>query len=312
MRPLLWAVVQALVIGVVNVTPDSFSDGGRWFDHDAAIAHGMQLFDEGAAVVDVGGESTRPGAERVDEAEELRRVVPVVRALAARGRVSIDTRKQAVAEAAIEAGATLVNDISASLWRVAAAAGVGWVAMHMQGEPATMQADPSYGDVVREVRSYLVARADEARGGGVEEVWIDPGIGFGKRPEHNLRLLAALRSFVDAGYPVLVGTSRKGFLGKLSGGAGVDDRLEASLATATWAMCQGVAGVRVHDVLPTVQAARLVGEPVSGVGIPAAPSGAGAPAVGSQQGNIPTAPSGAGAPAQGEEPGLGPRRGNRR
>jgi dihydropteroate synthase len=254
-------------MGVVNVTPDSFSDGGRWFDHDTAIAHGMQLFDEGAAVVDVGGESTRPGAGPVDEAEELRRVIPVVRALAARGRVSIDTRKRAVAESAVEAGATLVNDVSATLWPLAAAHSVGWVAMHMQGEPATMQRSPSYDDVVADVRTFLVERATAAVDGGVGEVWIDPGIGFGKRAEHNLQLLRALRVLVDTGFPVLVGTSRKGFLGPLTGGAGVEDRLEASVATATWALWQGAAGVRVHDVMATVQAARIVCEPVSGVGI---------------------------------------------
>jgi dihydropteroate synthase len=254
-------------MGVVNVTPDSFSDGGRWFDHDAAIAHGMKLFDEGAAVVDVGGESTRPGAAPVDEAEERRRVVPVVRELSACGRVSIDTRKQGVAEAAIEAGATLVNDVSASLWPVAAAHSVGWVAMHMQGEPVSMQASPSYHDVVAEVRDFLEQRATAAAAAGVGEVWIDPGIGFGKRAEHNLALLRALRVFVGTGFPVLVGTSRKSFLGALSGGAGVEDRLEASLATATWALSQGVAGVRVHDVLATAQAVRIVCEPVTGVGI---------------------------------------------
>jgi dihydropteroate synthase len=254
-------------MGVVNVTPDSFSDGGRWFDHDAAIAHGRQLFDEGAGVVDVGGESTRPGAGPVDEVEELRRVIPVVRALAGRGRVSIDTRKRAVAEAAAEAGATLINDISATLWPVAAARSIGWVAMHMQGEPATMQRSPSYDDVVTEVRSFLVERATAAVDAGVGEVWIDPGIGFGKRAEHNLQLLRGLRAFVDTGFPVLVGTSRKGFLGPLTGGADVDDRLEPSLAMATWALSQGAAAVRVHDVLATVQAARIVCEPVAGVGI---------------------------------------------
>src|SRR4051812_49027716 len=250
-------------MGVVNVTPDSFSDGGRSFDHEAAIAHGLRLFEEGAAIVDVGGESTRPGAGGVDQAEELRRVVPVVQALAGRGRVSIDTRKTAVAEAAIQAGATLVNDVSATLWRVAAAHGVAWVAMHMQGDPATMQRNPSYGDVVAEVRGYLLVRAEQAVAGGVAEVWIDPGIGFGKRADHNLQLLRGLRAFVETGYPVLVGTSRKGFLGSLSGGADVDDRLEASLATATWAMREGAAGVRAHDVAATVQAARIVAEPVS-------------------------------------------------
>ena len=256
-------------MGVVNVTPDSFSDGGRWFRAEAAVAHGEGLFADGADIVDVGGESTRPGAEPVDEAEELRRVVPVVRALAAAGRVSVDTSKPAVAEAAIEAGATLINDVSASLWPVAAAHGVGWVAMHMQGSPPTMQQAPRYGDVVAEVRDFLVARAEQARAAGVEEVWIDPGIGFGKSAAHNLTLLRCISELVATGLPVLVGTSRKGFLGSLAGGAAVDDRLEPSLATAVWAMAEGVAGVRVHDVRPTVQAVRIVSEPVSGVGVPA-------------------------------------------
>ena len=156
----------------------------------------------------------------------------------------------------------MLNDVSATLWRVAAAYGVGWVAMHMQGEPATMQRNPSYDDVVREVRGFLVVRAEQAVAGGVTEVWIDPGIGFGKRGDHNLQLLRGLRAFVETGYPVLVGTSRKGFLGALSGGADVDDRLEASLATATWAMQLGAGMVRAHDVAATVQAARIVGDPV--------------------------------------------------
>ncbi len=247
-------------MGVLNVTPDSFSDGGRWFDPDAAVAGGMAMAAEGADVVDVGGESTRPGAEPVDEAEERRRVVPVVAALASTVRVSVDTRKRAVAEAAIEAGATLVNDVSASLWDVAAAAGVGWVAMHMRGEPRTMQEAPVYGDVVGEVRDFLVDRAEEARAAGVEEVWIDPGIGFGKTADHNLTLLRHLSALVATGFPVLVGASRKSFLGRLTD-ATVDDRLEASLAAAVWAMVQGAAMVRVHDVRPTVEAALLV-EPV--------------------------------------------------
>src|SRR5437773_7901039 len=170
---------RALVMGVLNVTPDSFADGGRWFATDAAIARGLELASEGADIVDVGGESTRPGAEAVDEAEERRRVLPVVEALADTVRVSIDTRKPAVAEAAVAAGATLVNDVSASLYEVAAAAGIGWVAMHMQGEPRTMQQAPHYGDVVEEVRGFLVDRAARALDAGVAEVWIDPGIGFG-------------------------------------------------------------------------------------------------------------------------------------
>ena len=254
-------------MGVLNVTPDSFSDGGKWFEPEAAVAHGLEMVAEGADVVDVGGESTRPGAEPVDEAEERRRVVDVVAALAPHVRVSIDTRKRSVAEAAVAAGATLVNDVSASLWDVAAESGAGWVAMHMQGEPRTMQASAHYDDVVGEVRRFLVDRAGEARAGGVGEVWIDPGIGFGKTAAHNLALLRRLSDLVATGFPVLVGTSRKSFLGRLLGPspdepAPVDDRLEGSLATATWAMTQGAAMVRAHDVRPTVVAARLVAEEV--------------------------------------------------
>ncbi len=250
-------------MGVLNVTPDSFSDGGRWLDPDAALAHGLEMVAEGADVVDVGGESTRPGAEPVDEAQERRRVVPVIEALAPHVRVSVDTRKASVAEAALEAGASMVNDVSASLWPVAAEGGAAWVAMHMRGEPGTMQADPRYDDVVAEVREFLLGRAERAREAGVAEVWVDPGIGFGKTLAHNLLLLRHLRALVAAGYPVLVGTSRKSFLGRLTAaGAGAvpppDDRLEGSIATAAWAYTQGVAMVRVHDVRPTAQLARLV------------------------------------------------------
>ncbi|MCI3950196.1 MAG: dihydropteroate synthase [Acidimicrobiales bacterium] len=245
-------------MGVLNVTPDSFSDGGRYLDPLRAVSHGRALVDEGADVVDVGGESTRPGAAPVDEAEERRRVVPVIEALAPSVRVSIDTRSAAVAEAAVAAGATLVNDVSASLWPVAAAAGVGWVAMHMRGSPATMQADPRYDDVVAEVGAFLRERAGQAREAGVEEVWVDPGIGFGKTLAHNLALLRALDRLVADGIPVVVGTSRKGSLGQLTGGAPVEDRLEASVATAVWAAEQGAAMVRVHDVAPTVRALRLL------------------------------------------------------
>jgi dihydropteroate synthase len=253
--------MRPLVMGVLNVTPDSFSDGGRWFDAGAAVAHGLELAAEGADIVDVGGESTRPGAAPVDEAEERRRVVPVIDALAPHVRVSVDTRKASVAKAALEGGATMVNDVSASLWEVAAEGGAGWVAMHMRGEPATMQADPRYDDVVGEVRDFLVERADRAREAGVAEVWVDPGIGFGKTVAHNLLLLRHLRLVVSAGYPVLVGTSRKSFLGRVAGRGDdlpPDDRLEGSLATAAWALTQGAAMVRVHDVRPTAQLARLV------------------------------------------------------
>src|SRR5437660_4122043 len=260
--------MRPLVMGVLNVTPDSFSDGGRWFDREAAIARGLELVAEGADVVDVGGESTRPGAEPVEEAEERRRVLPVVEALAPHVRVSVDTAKAAVAEAAVAAGASLVNDVSASLAEVAAACGVGWIAMHMRGTPRTMQHDPLYDDVVREVREFLLERAGAAVAAGVGEVWIDPGIGFGKTLEHNLSLLGNLRALVDTGFAVVVGASRKTFLGMLTGSgpglpAPVEDRLEASVAAAVWAMAQGAAMVRVHDVAATVQAARIVGEPVA-------------------------------------------------
>jgi dihydropteroate synthase len=253
-----------LVIGVLNVTPDSFSDGGQWYDHDRAIGHGRELIAAGADVVDVGGESTRPGAEPVAEEEELRRVLPVVEALAESVRVSIDTRKEAVARAAVRAGATIVNDVSASLWPVAAETGVGWVAMHMPADPTEMQAHARYDDVVAEVRDYLVARAERAAAAGVSEVWIDPGIGFGKTARHNLSLLAHLDVLVDTGWPVLIGTSRKSFLGAIAADAHgrpapVTDRLEGSLATAIWAMEHGAAAVRAHDVEPTVRAAYLSG-----------------------------------------------------
>jgi dihydropteroate synthase len=257
---------RPLVMGVLNVTPDSFSDGGRFLSADDAVAHGHRLAEEGADWIDVGGESTRPGAEPVPEAEELRRVIPVVESLAAAGRrVSIDTRHEAVARAAVAAGATFLNDVSSSLGDVAADLGVAWAAMHAQGDPRTMQDAPRYDDVVAEVLDHLVSRADAARAAGVPEVWIDPGIGFGKTAAHNLALLAGLDRFVATGYPVLVGTSRKAFLGRLladSDGAAepvpTDDRLEGSLATATWAMANGAAMVRAHDVRTTVQAALVV------------------------------------------------------
>ena len=252
------------VMGILNVTPDSFSDGGRFLDPDAAVEHGLRLAAEGAAIVDVGGESTRPGAAPVDAAEERARVVPVIEALVGQGvACSIDTRHAGVAEAAVEAGASMLNDVSASLHEVAAAAGVPWVAMHMLGDPRTMQDDPRYGDVVAEVRAFLVGRAESALAAGVPEVWIDPGIGFGKTTEHNLSLLKHLDALVDTGHPVLVGTSRKGFLGRLTGGSPADDRLEASLATAVWALQAGAGMVRVHDVRETVHGLRLVAEEVA-------------------------------------------------
>jgi dihydropteroate synthase len=255
-------------MGILNVTPDSFSDGGLYLATEAAVAHGCEMVAQGADIVDIGGESTRPGAEAVSEEVELERVLPVIEALSSHVRVSIDTVKPAVARAALEAGATLVNDISASLFDVAAAGGAGFVAVHMQGSPATMQAGPHYDDVVGEVFGFLVERARLAQTVGVREVWVDPGIGFGKTMAHNLSLLHHLPELVRAAEEagcagVLVGTSRKRFLGLLATGtdrpSGVDDRLEGSLATAALAMVSGVSMVRVHDVSVTVQAARLYG-----------------------------------------------------
>jgi dihydropteroate synthase len=257
--------MRPLVLGILNVTPDSFSDGGRYLEPAAAVARAEQMLAEGADVIDVGGESTRPGAAPLAERTELERVIPVIEALAGRCRLSIDTRHRAVAEAAVDAGATLINDVSASLYPVAAEAGVGWLAMHMLGEPATMQDRPRYRDVVSEVLAFLVERADAAAAAGVGEVWIDPGFGFGKDLEHNLQILAAIDRFVATGYPVAVGTSRKGMCGALlaeSDGADepvpLEDRLEASLATATWAMVHGARMVRAHDVKAAWQAAMVV------------------------------------------------------
>ena len=251
-------------MGVLNVTPDSFSDGGLWLDPELAIAHGRRLVEEGAEIVDVGGESTRPGAVPVPADEELKRVLPVVEALAGEVTVSIDTRKESVARAAVAAGARIINDVSASLWPVASDTGVGWVAMHMPADPAVMQQHAVYGDVVSEVLAFLVDRAETARSGGVDQVWIDPGIGFGKTAAHNLSLLRHLGRFVASGWPVLVGTSRKSFLGALAAGpdaapAPPDDRIEPSVATTVWAMTRGVDVVRVHDVRPIAQAAILAG-----------------------------------------------------
>jgi dihydropteroate synthase len=258
-------------MGVLNVTPDSFSDGGRWLDPAAAIAHAREMVAEGADVVDVGGESTRPGAVAVEQQEELRRVLPVIEALAGLVRLSIDTRKAGVARAAVAAGATLINDVSAELWPVAAETGAGWVAMHMPADPSVMQRHAHYHDVVGEVRDYLVSRAERARAAGVTEIWVDPGIGFGKTARHNLLLLRHLDQLVATGWPVLVGTSRKTFLGALAPApdgttAPPEDRLEATIATTTWAMARGVQMVRVHDVRPAAQAAFLAGRPPARIG----------------------------------------------
>jgi dihydropteroate synthase len=261
------------VMGVVNVTPDSFSDGGRFLDPDAAVVHGLSLVAAGAGVLDVGGESTRPGAEPVGDDEELRRVVPVVRRLvdelATSGvpvPVSVDTTKASVASAALDAGAVIVNDVSAgrndpAMLDLVAASGAGYVVMHMLGEPRTMQADPRYDDVGREVTDFLLERLATARAAGVATgaLMADPGIGFGKRVEHNLELLAGLPDLAArVAVPVLVGTSRKGFIGSVLGDPDPTRREEGTLATVTWALDHGAALVRVHDVRAAVRAARLL------------------------------------------------------
>jgi dihydropteroate synthase len=234
-------------MGVVNVTPDSFSDGGLFLDADAAVKHGLRLVDEGADILDVGGESTRPGAEPVSADEERERVLPVVERLArdAGARLSIDTTKLAVARAALDAGATLVAET-----------GAGCCLMHMLGEPRTMQEDPRYDDVVSDVKAFLEGRLAFAVAEGIDEerVWLDPGIGFGKTVEHNLELLRRLDEIVAIGRPVVVGTSRKSFLGKLVGGRDEDQRLPGTIATNVLALERGASVFRVHDVAQNADA----------------------------------------------------------
>ena len=252
------------VMGVLNVTPDSFSDGGRYVDLDAAVERGVVMAGEGAAIVDVGGESTRPGASAVSTAEELERVIPVIERLAARVSVpiSVDTSKAEVMRAAIAAGASLVNDVRALREPGALAAvaptGAAVCLMHMQGEPRTMQAAPGYGDVVAEVRSFLAGRIDACLAAGIdrERICIDPGIGFGKTPAHNLALLRALDRLGPPGVPVLVGVSRKSLVGMITGRP-PDGRLAGSLAFAALAVAGGAAIVRAHDVAETVDAVKV-------------------------------------------------------
>jgi dihydropteroate synthase len=245
-------------MGVVNVTPDSFSDGGRYLDRDAAIAHGLRLRDEGADILDVGGESTRPGADPVSPLEEATRVAPVIEALVARGaRVSVDTSKASVARAALDAGADYVNDVTAfvgdpEMAAVVAAARVDCCLMHMLGTPRTMQADPRYDDVVSDVKAFLEARMAAAVEAGVaeERIHLDPGIGFGKTVEHNLELLRRLDEIVALGRPVVIGTSRKSFLGRLVGREDPGERLPGTIATNVLALERGATIFRVHDVAP--------------------------------------------------------------
>ncbi len=249
------------IMGIVNVTPDSFSDGGRYLTTRRAVDHGLELESHGAAILDVGGESTRPGAEPVSAAEELARVIPVVeglRAAGARASISIDTSKAVVAAAALDAGAEIVNDVTAlrgdpAMAGLIAARGVRCCLTHMLGEPRTMQRDPRYADVVAEVREFLTERLGHAHAAGIaaERVWLDPGFGFGKTVEHNLELLRRLHELVEIGRPVLVGTSRKGFLGRLTG-RGPDDRVAGTVATNVLAYERGARIFRVHDVAPAL------------------------------------------------------------
>jgi dihydropteroate synthase len=253
------------LMGVVNVTPDSFSDGGRFLDPERAIEHGRELIAEGADVLDVGGESTRPGAAAVPEDEELARVVPVIEGLAGDGTpISIDTSKLAVAKAALSAGATIVNDVTAlraepEIAALCADRDAELVLMHMQGTPRTMQADPTYDDVVDDVKAFLAERMQFARREGVaeERIWLDPGIGFGKTVEHNLELLRRLGELTELGRPLVVGTSRKSFIGKLTG-ADVDGRLGGTIASCAVAVANGARMLRIHDVREVGEGMRAV------------------------------------------------------
>jgi len=251
-------------MGIVNVTPDSFSDGGRFLDRAAALSHARKLIADGADILDIGGESTRPGAAPVSEAEELARTIPLIEAVRADSKIaiSIDTMKPAVARAAVQAGATMWNDVSALGWSpdspsVAADLGCEVVLMHMRGEPRTMQADPHYDDVVREVGDALLDRADAAMAAGVarERIWLDPGIGFGKTMAHNLTLLRHLDRLTTLGFPILYGASRKSTIARIDPTATrAEDRLGGSIAFALAAARAGAAMVRVHDVRETRQA----------------------------------------------------------
>jgi dihydropteroate synthase len=251
------------LMGVVNVTPDSFSDGGRYLDPDAAIRHGVELVGDGAEILDVGGESTRPGAEEVGAEEEMGRVLPVVEGLAGEATVSIDTSKVEVARAALDAGASIVNDVTAlrrdaEIGALCAERGATLVLMHMQGEPRTMQEDPRYADVVDDVKAFLVERTEAAVAAGVDEerIWLDPGIGFGKSLEHNLELLRRLGELRAFGRPLVIGTSRKSFIGKIDGSP-VEERIGGSIASSILAAAEGAGVLRVHDVAEAAQAVKV-------------------------------------------------------
>jgi dihydropteroate synthase len=259
-----------MVMGIVNVTPDSFFPASRTGATDEAVARGRALFGAGCEMVDVGGESTRPGAAPVPANEEIARVLGVIEVLAREGPVSVDTQKEAVARAAVGAGASVINDVSCTLVEVAGELGVGYVAMHRRGDAATMQHSPVYENVVAEVGDFLRVAAERARAAGVTRFWLDPGIGFGKTVEHNWERLAPGDFFVDrprlSDAGVLIGTSRKSFLAQPGRDLlGVEQRLEGSIATEAWAMLQGVSMVRVHDGVAAVQLRELLVRPAEGV-----------------------------------------------
>ena len=264
-----------VLVGILNVTPDSFSDGGEFLDHGKAVARASAMLDEGAHVVDIGGESTRPGSAPVSLEEEIGRVVPVIQAILDErpdAVISIDTYRAQTAEAAIEAGASIINDVSAlrgdgRMAKLVAEAGCPVILMHMQGEPKTMQQNPRYENVVREVRDFLRERAEHAISAGVEpeNIVLDPGIGFGKTAEHNLALLHRLRAIADLGFPVLVGASRKGFVGSITGSEDVRERVFGTVATTVLAYERGATLFRVHDLRANREALAMA-EAVLGAG----------------------------------------------
>lgn len=254
MKKLAFLPGRTLICGILNVTPDSFSDGGKWGSVEAAAAHALELEAQGADLLDIGGESSRPGSAPVSLEEEKSRVIPVLQALAGRLKipVSVDTCKPELAALAVQAGASYINDItgftSPAMIEAAASAGAGVIAMHMQGEPRSMQAAPVYGDVVAEVKAFLAGRAAALAAAGIKEIMLDPGIGFGKTLEHNLALIARLGELSALGYPVLLGVSRKKFIGTLAGG-GPGERLSGTIAACVLGAANGANIIRVHDVL---------------------------------------------------------------
>jgi len=256
-----------LLMGVLNVTPDSFSDGGKFYDAAAAIDEARRMSDQGASIIDIGGESTRPGSQRIEAEEQLRRIMPVFEAIAGRvsAVLSVDTTRSEVARAAIECGARIVNDVSAGrddplIFPLVAQNRAAMILMHMQGQPATMQVDPRYEDVTQDVKGFLSARLQVAQAAGIpaQDLLVDPGIGFGKTLWHNLQLLRELAHLEELGHPIVIGTSRKGFIGRLTDQKEPSDRLIGTAATVAWSVANGGSIVRVHDVAAMAQVVRIV------------------------------------------------------